>query len=177
MEMEEAKMEIFTNNFRDYPRSDARLRYGRASSRQGITRSSGHVRNSAVHEKKPPATFKEKIVFQATICGGFLAVLLFFNIIDSSFTNSVTGWINRNISYNMLSEEDGIGGWVDSVMSIFNNNDMDDSLPQHYEAFREGEEINAVLPLQTELLFPANTIDSSRIDENILRDIEAMTNQ
>ena len=167
MEMEEAKMEIFTNPVRSYPRSNARSRYRKPVG----TRSGGNTRrDSGTNEKTTPTTFKERIILQATICGGLLAVLLFFNIVDSGFTNSVTGWIDRNISYDMLAEEGGIGGWVDSVLGIFGNDSEDDALP-YFEVYYDGAEVNTAIPMLTELPPQANTIDSSRIDENILREI------
>ncbi|MDR2183206.1 MAG: hypothetical protein LBE55_03440 [Clostridiales bacterium] len=172
MEMEEAKMDIFTDVGRSYPRSGsgARARYGRAG-RPSTARGGGYARRSGASEKTAPRySFRQRIVFQATICGGFLAVLLFFNIVDTGFTNSVTGWIDRNISYDMLAEEGGIGGWVNSVMGIFGN-DAEDEAP-YYEVLYEDAGAG-VFPEQTEMP-QANTIDSSRIDENILREIETM---
>ena len=172
MEMEEAKMEIFTNPVRSYPRSNARSRYRRPVGKQGVTRSGDRGRrDSGTNKKTTPSTFKERIVFQATICGGLLAVLLFFNIIDSGFTNNVTDWIDRNISYDMLAEEGGIGGWVDSVLGIFGNDGAEEGLP-YFEVYHYGAEANTAEPV---FVAPppiqANTIDSSRIDENILREI------
>ena len=163
MEMEEAKMEIFTNPVRSYPRSNARSRYRRPGGKPGTAR-------RTVNEKTTPSTFKERIVLQATICGGLLAVLLFINIIDSDFTNSVTGWIDRNISYDMLAEEGGVGGWVDSVLGIFGNDGEDEVLP-YFEAYHYGAEVNATEPVFVAPPIQANTVDSSRIDENILREI------
>jgi len=136
MEMEEAKMEIFPNIGRnDYPRSNARSRYRRPDA---ATRS-GHIRRNigrAANEKIAPSTFKERLIFQATICGGFLAVLLFFNIIDTDFTNGVTGWIEQNIAFDMLAEDGGVGDWVGSVLGIFGNDAEDNMLP-YYEVHHD----------------------------------------
>ena len=175
MEMEEAKMDIFTSPVRNYPRSNARSRYRRPESGQSRLQRCSYPRKGSTNEKTiSPTTFKEKIVFQAIICGGFLAILLFFNIIDSGFTNNVTDWIYRNISFDMLAEENGVGGWVDSILGIFGNdvNDTEHPLP-HYEIIHDGTEAG-VMPVQIQPLPQANTIDSSRIDESILREIEAM---
>jgi len=176
MEMEEAKMDIYSNYTRTYPRSNARSRYRKPAERQGVAKSSNYTRKSTPSEKTP-STFKERLILQATICGGFLAVLLFFNIIDSGFTNSVTGWIDRNISYDMLAEEGGIGGWVDSVVSLFGNDaadtvDADDGALPYFEAIHESIEVDAVIQPQTETT-PANAADSSRVDENILHEIDS----
>ena len=173
MEMEEAKMDIFTNPVRNYPRSNARSRYRRPVSRQDIARSSSYARRNTASQKVSPATFKERIVLQATICGSFLAVLLFFILIDSGFTNGVTDWINRNISYDMLAEEGGVGGWVDSVLGIFGNDGEDDMLP-YYEALYDAAEASIAAPTQTEQPPRANTVYSSRVDEGILREIGAL---
>ena len=175
MEMEEAKMEIFTNPVRQYPRSNARSRYGKSAGRPAAARRTGYARRGNAGEKPAaPSSFKERTIFQAIICGGFLAVLLFFNIIDTGFTNSVTDWINRNISYDMLAQEGGIGGWVDSVLGIFNNeNDTADvATPTYYETrYYEGTGTDAI-PAQT-ITPRTNTVDSSRVDENILREINS----
>jgi len=134
-------------------------------------RNSDYTRKSGSAKEKTPRTFKERIVLQATICGGILAILLFFNIIDTGFTNSVTSWIDRNISFNMLAEEGGIGGWMDSVLSIFRDDDIvDDAIMPYFEVHNERSGTN-VIPLQIETPPQANTIDSSRVDENILREI------
>jgi len=172
MEMEEAKMEIFTNDVRHYPRSNARSQYRKPEGRPGTARSN-YARKNSANKKVPPSTFKERTIFQATICGGFLAVLLFFNIIDTSFTNAVTGWIDHNISYDMLAEEGGIGGWVDSVLGIFGNGGENDIQPT-YEVLYDGAGAGFAAPVMSEQLPPAaaNTVDSSRVDENILREIE-----
>jgi len=171
MEMEETKMEIFTNSTKDYPRSNARSRYRRSEGRSGEARGGSYARKNTPENEKAPASFKERTVLQATICGGFLAVLLFFNIIDSGFTNGVTDWIDRNISYDMLAEEGGVGGWVASVLGIFGN-DEEAEAQLYYEATHEDA---PVVPMQRiEPPAGVNTVDSSRVDENILNEIEAM---
>jgi len=135
MEMEEAKMDMLTNYGRHVTqRSEARARYSKVAGRQTTARRD--------NRKKSPMFFKERLIFQAIICGGFLAILLFFNIVDSNFTNGVTGWIDRNISYNML-------------MGIFGDDDTD-----YIETFQEVPPA----PIQT---------DSSRVDENILHQINS----
>jgi len=177
MEMEEAKMDIFTNDVRHYPRSNARSRYRKPAEGRATARADYARRNNATNEATTASTFKERIVFQATICGGFLAVLLFFNIIDTGFTNGVMSWIEHNIAFDMLAEEGGVGGWVDSVMGIFSNDDAQEVSP-HYEAVYEdtGIQPNIELPAQIETTetFQPNTVDSSRVDENILREIESI---
>ena len=179
MEMEEAKMEIFSNPGRSYPRSNARARYSKsagAGNRQGARRTHGgdYRRRKQAEKTKSPMSFKQRIVFQAIICGGFLAVLLFFNVADTNFTNGVMNWIDRNISYDMLAEEGGVGGWVDSVLSIFGNDIADEAAEAqlyYYEAFYDDINVNAV-PAQRAP--QTNTTDSSRVDENILREINSL---
>jgi len=77
------------------------------------------------------------------------------------------GWIDRNISYDMLVEEGGVGGWMDSVLGIFGNDVADEAPLPYYGSLYEGTD---AAPAQ--IITPqANTIDSSRVDENILREI------
>jgi len=86
---------------------------------------------------------------------------------DTTFTNNVMSWIDRNISYDMLAEEGGVGGWMDSVLGIFGNDVADEAPLPYHEAVYEGA---TATPAQ--ITTPqANTIDSSRVDENILREI------
>ena len=169
MDIEEAKMDFLTNPTKAYPRSNARARYGKATGGQATTRVHGGYRRRSQEEVvRPVMPFKQRIIFQAIICGCFLAVLLFFNIMDTSFTNGVMSWIDRNISYDMIAEEGGISGWMDSVMGIFDNEAVDEMPLQNYNALYEGTEI---VPIQATP--QANTVDSSRVDENILRDISS----
>ena len=172
MEMEEAKMaklEIAGSPRRSYVRSEARNRYASTGSRHTYRTSQQYKRPDKSTSGKGFKGYKERIIFQAIICGGFLAVVLFFNIVDSAPTNAVTAWIDRNISYDMLTEEDGIGAWMDSVISFFGGERADEGTGQsvnfieHQDAFSPGER---TIPSD------AGTTDSSRIDENILREIE-----
>ena len=104
--------------------------------------------------------FKERFVFQAIICGGFLALLLFINMVDSGFTNAITGWVERNISYDMLAGRDGEGGLIDSIMGFFNNTDNETQSTDYLDAF---------MPQ----MGSQNSADFFRIDENILREINS----
>ena len=168
MEMEEAKLEVVSPIGREYTRSDARVKYGKgAYNRKVASRSPNHVKPK---EATKATTFKERVVLQAIICGSFLAVLLLFNIVDTGFTNSVVDWIDRNIAHNALSDEDGTG-WVESVLQFFRGGQEADRY--------EGTYYDAYSPI-TNIPIPAiNTppggfsVDYSRIDENVLRDIEA----
>ena len=168
MEMEEAKLNVLTNPVRSYPRSNARSRYGRpAAGKQGAARSRGDYRRRGQEEEtKPHMSFRQRVILQAIICSGLLAILLFFNIMDTTFTNNVMGWVDRNISYDMLAEEGGIGGWMDSVLGIFNNDVVEEVSGPYHETFYNGAEAE---PIQ--ITPQANTVDSSRVDENILREI------
>jgi hypothetical protein len=59
------------------------------------------------------------MVLQAIICGGFLAALLIFSIVDTAFTNGVTSWVERNLSFDFFAYDDGVGSWTDRVLNIF----------------------------------------------------------
>ncbi|MCL2397402.1 MAG: hypothetical protein FWC93_04975 [Defluviitaleaceae bacterium] len=169
MEMEEAKTEdIFAAPRQNHPRprSEARIRYYKPPN--------ARRRQPPQQEKKPTTGFREHLVFQAIICGGFLAVLLFLNIVDSSPTNAVTGWISRNISHDMLAEEGGVGGWLNSVFGIFDN-DQADYPAEHYETY--GHQM--ATENTTERVVSVNHTEAdgpydSRVDENILREIESL---
>ena len=156
MRPEEAKHEIFASALpqRNYQRgrTEARVRYYKpAASRT----------SRAMPEKTSRTNFKARLVFQATICGGFLALLLFFNIIDTNFTNAVTGWIDRNISYDMLAEEGGVGGRINNLLGIFVNDES-----AYYEAYMTAGETETAMP---EAQTPGT--EASGIDESILREI------
>jgi len=73
--------------------------------------------------KKPKSTWRERIVIQAIICACLLAVFLGFNVIDAPFTNSVAGWVENNLSFNFLADEDGVGSWANRVVDIFRSSD------------------------------------------------------
>ena len=152
----EAKNEIFAER----PRSDVRARYYKPAE-------SDYRRRAQAQEKSPRTGFRERFVFQAIICGGFLALLLFFNIIDTNFTNNVTGWIEHNIAFDMLAEDGGIGGWVDNIVGFFGNEDTQNEPGAQYDVPPQFD-IQAVpyAPI-------TNTPSSSHIDENILREIDA----
>jgi len=172
MEMEEAKMELFSNDVRHYPKSNARSRYRKpADSRQMTTRRTAERQKAAAS----PSGFRERLVLQATICGGFLAVLLFFNIIDTNFTNSVMGWMEHNISYDMLAEEGSARGWVNSVVEFFADEPQEAGGQPGYEAVLEetGPGANSVQTETAPEVVPINTTDSSRVDENILLEIDS----
>lgn len=129
------------------PRSEARARYYKPASERRISRS----HTLPAKETKPGKSAKERLVFQATICGGFLALLLFINVINLEFTNSIIAWVGRNITHDVFSEE---GSWIDSLLDIFNS--TDDSI-----------EVNQPQ------MGAENPADFFRIDENILRDINS----
>ena len=156
MEIEEAKMEIM-NPHRSYARSEARIRYSKRPQEQNFRR------YSREQEKKPAQGFKERLIFQATICGGLLAVMLFLNIVDNAFTNSIMSWIGTSVSYDMLAESGGAENWLNSIIDFFDSSTPEVDL-EHNETF---------LPL---LNTPApqsgtNSINLNRIDENILNEI------
>ena len=115
MDIDDLKMQTLTQH--ETPaRSQARARYAPAGPRPA----------SRPSRPRPPLkqpeirTWRERAIFQAIICGGFLAVLLVFNVIDSTLTNNVTAWVDRNLSYDIFAE-DGVGGWTDRLLGIFNN--------------------------------------------------------
>lgn len=118
MEMEEAKLEMLRPDVMPRPNgpSQARLKYSKSPASPAL-----RTRQPA----NPPKnrSWRERLIFQATICGGFLAVLLLFNIVDTAFTNQITDWTSRNLSYNILNEEGGVASWMDGVLSIFRNDD------------------------------------------------------
>ena len=163
MEMEEAKFDIFPNPHRGHPRpqSEARVRYYKPR-RDAGTRTRRYAARSA--QEKTGSNFKARMVFQATICGGFLALLLFFNIIDTGFTNAVTGWIEQSISFDMLAEEGGVVGWVNSLLGIFENDEQ--AAPAHYEVYMPYTGAGIENPAEA-------ASDFSRIDESILREINS----
>ena len=162
MKSEEVKMQIFTDDGfhhrQQRPRSEARIKYYKPAG-HSARRSPGSAK-----EKRSKSSFKERIIFQATICGGFLALLLFFNIVDSGPTNTVTGWVNRNLSYDMLAEHGGFVPWVNSLLAIFNNSEPDDT---------EYRQVYSPQATENPPITPDNP-DISRIDENILREINSM---
>ena len=162
MEMEEAKNEMLTIPQRGHRRSAARVRYYKPAGAQHARR-----KQTMRQEKKPATGFKERMVFQAIVCGGLLAMVLFFNIIDTAPTNAVADWINTNISYDMLAEEDGAGGWVNSILGIFNNDEAGGAENYGQETAAENPAEQAAPVVGTETSDP----DVSRIDENILREI------
>ena len=146
MEMEEPKNEtVYQYQHQHRPRSEARARYYKPAAGNFARRT---------HTDASRGGFKERFVLQAIICGGFLAVLLFFNVVDTNFTNAVTGWIERNIAFDMLAEDDA-PGWINTIVEVFSGEDN-----FHFEAV------------------PAYHADDSmaddfRIDENILHEINA----
>jgi len=172
MEIEEAKMaklEIAGSPQRNFVRSEARNRYSSTGSRHAYRYGHQHKKPGKSTADKSLRGYKERIVFQAIICGGFLAVVLFFNIVDSAPTNAVTAWIDRNISYNMLTEEEGIGAWMDSVISFFGGDRAYEDVRQDINPIEYHDAFN---PAELSVPADAGTTDSSRIDENILREIE-----
>ncbi|MDR2167928.1 MAG: hypothetical protein LBE35_08795 [Clostridiales bacterium] len=149
MQMDESKMEILGAQARPRVRTQARVRYNK----------SAPYRRAKPTQQKSEKTWRERIVVQAIICGGFLAVLLAFNIVDSAFTNGVTNWVERNLAFDIFADEDGVGSWTDRVLSIFENDDA----PTIEHA--EGHD-----PMQT---IPEGSLapGDSWIDESILDDL------
>jgi len=157
----ETKNEAYNDAYlqtKQRPRSEARARYYKPSS-------DTYSRRRHETEKAEKTSFQERFTLQAIICGGFLALLLLFNIVDSSFTNNITGWIEQNLSYDMLAEEDGVGGWVNAISAFF----ADEGHPQepgiHYETPPQAE----ATPMPH--VDTNSSPDTSRIDENILHEI------
>jgi len=161
MDIDDLKMQTLTQ-----PRSEARARYTRNPATP--VRSGGGVAHARVANRKPRPrlrepqlrTWKERALFQGIICAGFLAVLLVFNIIDSAPTNAVTAWMDRNLSYDIFAE-DGVGGWTDRLLAIFNN----DPTPTDYADVTP----TPATPTST----PATTTPNSWVDESILEEINS----
>ena len=179
MEMEEGKLEILgpqlPSQMTTSNRSEARIRYYKSASGAYAHGSSGNqntytrsrksrTETASKNQKKESKTWKERILFQAIICGALLAVLLFFNVVDSAFTNGVTDWVDRNLTQNIFNEDGGFGSWLGN---IFGNDDAaeytdvygpDGNLPQ----------LHQTLPLPAEMDLPTD----SWIDEAILYEIQ-----
>jgi len=111
MQIDEAKFEEIGPDVRPVVRSQARIRYSKKPN------------DVPKQPEKIEKTWRERIVIQAIICGCFLSVLLGFSIIDSAFTNNVTSWVEHNLSFDFLAEEDGVGAWASRVVDIFRPDD------------------------------------------------------
>jgi len=148
-------MDTHTQKQSGKSRSEARARYYKAGNKQYIPRSVKAAGES--EQSKPKAGMKERMVLQACICGGILAILLLFSVVDSEITNTVTNWIGRNISRDMLGE-----------LGIFGMNDGEDA---NGEAI-ERQPMQGFAPNAETLAEPPSPRDS-RIDEGILREIRS----
>jgi len=116
MDIDDLKMQNLSENPAPV-RSEARARYART----GVSRPPAATKRPRPRLKEPNLkTWRERALFQGIICAGFLGILLVFNIIDSAPTNAVTAWVDRNLSYDIFAE-DGVGGWTDRLLAIFNN--------------------------------------------------------
>jgi len=69
------------------------------------------------------STWREKIAIQAIICACLLALFLGFNVINTPFTNNATQWVEDNLSFDFLTDEDGIGSWANRVVNIFRSDE------------------------------------------------------
>ena len=116
MDIDDLKMRNLSENPLPAP-SKARARYARTN----VSRHRQATKRPRPRLKEPNLkTWKERALFQGIICASFLGILLVFNIIDSAPTNAVTAWVDRNLSYDIFAE-DGVGGWTDRLLAIFNN--------------------------------------------------------
>ena len=119
MEMEEAKYELIGAQAPE--RSEARARYSKTNNQRAAHSRNTHSKETKSSNKPEGKTWRERVVFQAIICGSFLAVMLLFNIVDSDFTNNITGWVNRNITTDIFTEDGGMAVWMENVLGFFNN--------------------------------------------------------
>ena len=76
-----------------------------------------------VKKEKQGKTWREKMVVQAIICGVLLSTVLGFSVIDTAFTNNVSSWVEENIAFDFLAQEDGVGAWTSRVVEVFRGND------------------------------------------------------
>jgi len=116
--------------------------------------------------------FGRRMAVQAIVCGGFLALMLLFNLVDTAPTNAVTDWVAYNIAHDMLAEIDE-DSWFGGVLDFFSGSTSGgeaEALPA--AAYTPVGETDAVIPVPNEITpaEPANP-NVSRIDENILREI------
>ncbi|MCL2854650.1 MAG: hypothetical protein FWE21_03430 [Defluviitaleaceae bacterium] len=152
MDIDDLKMQTLTQ-----PRSNARERY--AVTNRNTPRPRPMPRRPRPSLKQPQIrTWKERALFQGIICGGFLAVLLVFNILDTNLTNNVTAWVDRNLSYDIFAE-DGVGSWTDRLLSIFNTNQ-----PATTD-YADAETPSGTAPTPTTAPTPNTWIDESILEE------------
>lgn len=134
-------------------RSPARIRYSKpAGAYQPRRAMPARGRNNDA----PRLGFRERVLVQAMICGGVLAVLLVFNLVNNAFTNTATAWVSRNISHNLIADAPLI---VDDWMNRFLGR-------EEYEP--------EVIPVFEQTAPAVNQPISSppeRIDENMLEQI------
>ncbi|MCL2576417.1 MAG: hypothetical protein FWE33_08280 [Defluviitaleaceae bacterium] len=154
MQMDEPKMELLIPDVVPAP-SAARIRY---TKNPEVAEMPQQSRSAAkpVQEK----TWRERIVVQAMICGGFLAALLLFSVLDNPVTNNVTDWVERNLSYNILSEEGGVGAWADRLLGIFGDDEVLDVI-----------DVYAPTQFTPPANLPVSSPDDSWIDPNLLQEI------
>jgi len=162
--MEEAKMDLLAPQvpFEPPERSAARIRYSKQPSAAGANASRPRQPRGAKNAENKVRTWRERMVFQAIICGAFLAALLLFNVLDTPLTNNVSNWVEQNLSYNILHEDGGLAAWADRVLGIFGNG-YDMSEPAVVDTFSP----TITVPLN----IPAQSPSDSWIDENILRQL------
>jgi len=106
---------------------------------------------------------REKLAIQGIICGVFLAVFMLFNLIDSPFTNDVSAWVESNLSFNMITEEGGVGAWTQNFLSFFDDRQPIEDYAEQIAT--PANLINTTTPTTT------NIIGESWVDENILNQI------
>jgi len=160
MQMDEAKMDLLAPQvpFEPMERSAARMRYSTGATVPSRFQSTNR-RQPAPHRSKEK-TWRERMAFQAIVCGGFLALLLLFNVLDTPLTNNVTNWVEQNLSYNILHEDGGVGAWADRLLGIFSNDDT----PITVETFVPTTIVPVNIP-------PADSPDDSWIEQNLLREL------
>lgn len=156
MQMDEAKMDLLAPQvpFEPTERSSARIRYSKSPQTTAAPR-----RRTTPNEPQTK-TWRERMLFQAIICGGFLALLLLFNVLDTPLTNNVASWVEENLAYNILHEDGGVGAWADRLLGIFGSDDT--ASPNVIETFA---------PITVPVNIPAETPHDSWIDENLLREL------
>jgi len=157
-------------------RSAARARYYKpAATTENISYQRRFYKQpQAEQQNRSAKSIKQKIVFQAIICGGFLAVLLFANIIDTPATNSFAAWISRNIQRDLVSEEGGIGGFINSITAFFGSNTEESDSTDEIDVYNpQPQSLRPNVNPATNTSLTANP-NRSRIDESLLQKINEM---
>ncbi|MCL2354050.1 MAG: hypothetical protein FWC69_05410 [Defluviitaleaceae bacterium] len=163
MNIDEPKYDLLKPDPLQMPeRSEARLRYYKPKEEGFDYRG----QSEAASTPKRQRGLREKLAIQGIICGVFLAVFMLFNLIDSPFTNDVSAWVESNLSFDMITEEGGVGAWTQNFLSFFDDRQpVEDYAEQVTTPITPANLINTTTPTTT------NSIGESWVDENILNQI------